>query len=116
MNSLFIIVVLLVAFGLADATCASCGTAMMRVYKAVNNFCFDLKNLLPVAAMLMVVAAGVTYAAGQLMGAETRARANVWATAMLVGSFIALLIYAIAPFVLQGIYGIPGSIECDTLL
>ncbi len=116
MNKFLIITVLLIAFGLANATCGSCSSAMMRVYRAVNNFCFDLKNLLPVAAMLMVVAAGVTYAAGQLMGAETRARANVWATAMLVGSFIGLLIYAIAPFVLQGVYGIPGSIECDTLL
>jgi hypothetical protein len=39
------------------------------------------------------------------MGAETRARANVWATAALTGALIAVLIYAIAPAVLNTIYG-----------
>jgi len=53
----------------------------------------------------MIVLAGVIYAAGQMMGAETRARANVWATAALTGALIAILIYAIAPSVLRTMYG-----------
>jgi hypothetical protein len=55
--------------------------------------------------MLMLVIAAVIYAAGQMMGAETRARANVWATAALVGALIGVLIVAIAPPVLKSISG-----------
>jgi uncharacterized membrane protein len=80
-------------------------SGLSNVQSAIGNFCADLKSLLPVAAMLMVVVAGVIYAAGQIMGAETRARANVWATSALVGALIGLLIYAIAPTVLGTIYG-----------
>jgi hypothetical protein len=55
--------------------------------------------------MLMIIFAGVVYAAGQMMGAETRARATVWATAALTGALFGVLIYAIAPAVLTTIYG-----------
>ena len=60
--------------------------------------------MLPVVAMLMIIFAGVIYASGQIMGAETRARANVWATACLTGALIAILIVVIAPSVLGSIY------------
>ena len=69
-----------------------------------GDLCTELKNFLPIVAMLMIVVAGVIYAAGQMMGAETRARANVWATAALTGALIAILIYAIAPAVLGQMY------------
>jgi len=59
--------------------------------------------------MLMIVFSGVIYAAGQLLGAETRARANVWATAALTGALIGVLIYAVAPSVLQTIYNEGGA-------
>jgi len=78
---------------------------LTRVSSAMSDLCTGLKSLLPVAAMLMIVLAGVIYAAGQMMGAETRARANVWATAALTGALIAILIYAIAPSVLRTMYG-----------
>lgn len=76
-----------------------------KVNDAVFFLCNGLIALLPVVAMLMIVIAGVIYAAGQVMGAETRARANVWATAALTGALIAVLIYAIAPGVLSAILG-----------
>ena len=82
-----------------------------QLCKTINNLCFDLTTLLPVVAMLMVIVAGVIYASGQIMGAETRARANVWATAALTGALIALLIWAIAPGVLQAM--VPsGIVSC----
>jgi hypothetical protein len=84
---------------------------LTRVSAAMQELCGGLKALLPVAAMLMVVIAGVIYAAGQVMGAETRARANVWATAALTGALIAVLIYAVAPVVLNTIYGGSGTTE-----
>ncbi len=76
-----------------------------HVWDAMSQLCSALVTLLPVASMLMVVVAGVIYAAGQIMGAETRARANVWATAALTGALIGVLIYAVAPAVLTTIYG-----------
>jgi uncharacterized membrane protein len=94
-------------FALAVLAWFAAATAIQplsSVKQAVNNLCVDAKSLLPVVAMLMVVVAGVIYAAGQIMGAETRARANVWATAALTGALIGVLIYAIAPSVLTAIY------------
>ena len=51
--------------------------------------------------MFMVVSASLVYAVGQVMGAETRARASVWATSMFNGAIIAALIYLLVPFVLE---------------
>jgi len=82
-----------------------------NVLDAVNELCMGLKSMLPVAAMLMIILAGVIYAAGQMMGAETRARANVWATAALTGALIAILIVVIAPSVLSTIYGTEWSTD-----
>ncbi|MCX8196930.1 MAG: hypothetical protein N3G80_01290, partial [Candidatus Micrarchaeota archaeon] len=65
--------------------------------------------------MLMIVFAAVVYAGGQMMGAETRARANVWATAALVGAIIGVLILAVAPPVLSYMYkGTTGAIDLST--
>ena len=80
------------------------------VVSAVSSLCLGLTSLLPIAAMLAVVLGGVIYAAGQMMGAETRARANVWATAALVGALFAVLIAVIAPAALSSIYG--SSLSC----
>jgi hypothetical protein len=61
--------------------------------------CGTVKNSVPVVAFTMLIIGGLIYAAGQIMGAETRARANVWATALVVGAIIGLIIAASAPFV-----------------
>ena len=79
---------------------------------AITNLCVALTSLLPVVAMLMVIVAGVIYASGQIMGAETRARANVWATAALTGALIALLIWAVAPGVLGAIVNRNIAVGC----
>ena len=76
---------------------------------ALGSLCSGLTSMLPVAAMLMTVLAAVIYAAWQMMGAETRARANVWATACLTGALIAILIAVVAPSVLGMIYNSGGT-------
>jgi hypothetical protein len=88
-------------------------TGVTNVNDAIFFLCSDLMQLLPVVSMLMVVVAGIIYAAGQVMGAETRARANVWATAALIGALIGVLIFAIAPAVLSAIYGVEGAVSCS---
>jgi len=86
------------------------GTPTSRLKQALTELCQGLNQLVPVAAMLMVLLASVIYATGQMMGAETRARANVWATSALTGALIGILISVIAPAVLQTIAG--SSIAC----
>ena len=77
---------------------------------ALSDLCGELKDLVPVAAMLMVLLASVIYATGQMMGAETRARANVWATSCLTGAIIGLLIASVAPPILASILG--SAVTC----
>ena len=86
-------------------------TGLSAVTTAMSSLCLGLKSMLPVAAMMMIILAGVIYAAGQMMGAETRARTNVWATACLTGALMAILIAVVAPSVLQSIYT-DGTIQC----
>ena len=83
------------------------------VQSGMSQLCASLMQLLPVAAMLMIMVAGVIYASGQIMGAETRARANVWATAALTGALIAILIVVVAPPVLNAIYAGNGTIDAS---
>jgi len=84
---------------------------------AINNLCSSMTSLLPVAGMLMIMVGAVVYAAGQVMGAETRARANVWATTCLTGALVAMLIAAISPSVLTTIYGKNvGCYQCTSLV
>ena len=87
-------------------------SGLSNVQDAMSQLCTALTQMLPVAAMLMIILAGVIYAAGQMMGAETRARANVWATACLTGALIAVLITVVAPSVLGMIYNGGTGLQC----
>jgi len=88
---------------LVSATFAAV-SGLSSVNSAMTALCQGLTQMLPVAGMLMIILAGVIYASGQMMGAETRARANVWATACLTGALMAILIAVVAPSVLNMIY------------
>lgn len=91
----------------------SATSILYSVQNAISQLCVSLKSMIPVVAMMMLVLAGVIYAAGQILGAETRARANVWATACLTGALISILIVVVAQPVLQMIYTDAGTISCD---
>ncbi len=60
-----------------------------------------VSTVLTAVIFLLIVAAAVVYAGGQLLGAETRARATVWATSMFIGALIGVLIYVVVPYVLK---------------
>lgn len=64
---------------------------------ALKSLCTMAQQFLGIAVMVLIVMAGTIYAIGQIMGAETRARAAVWATAMLTGAVIGIIIYVITP-------------------
>ena len=112
MKKLAVLIAVVVLGSLAFATTDT--GPLSHVNDAVNSLCYGLKSMLPIASMMAIVLAGVIYAAGQMMGAETRARANVWATAALTGALIAIMMAVVAPAVLQTIYGANGTIDSCT--
>ncbi len=75
----------------------------------LNTLCTQILAFLAVAMVLMILLAAVVYAVGQVMGAETRARATVWATAMFTGAIMAAVIYVITPFVINTLTGGVGG-------
>ncbi|MBI5158869.1 hypothetical protein HY992_01995 [Candidatus Micrarchaeota archaeon] len=77
------------------------GSTVPQIVTKLGEICKNFVSIVPIVALLMFIVAGAVYAAGQIMGAETRARANVWATAMLVGGIIGLILAASAPFFIK---------------
>jgi len=74
----------------------------------------DVDMILGAVIFVLIVLAAVVYAAGQVMGAETRARASVWATSMIVGAIIGIIIYVLVPPILDAMTGIDVQGTCGT--
>ncbi|HIH22329.1 TPA: hypothetical protein HA238_01235 [Candidatus Micrarchaeota archaeon] len=72
-----------------------------NIGQALFAMCGTIKSALAIGFMFLAVLAAIVYALGQMMGAETRARASVWATSMLVGAIFGALIYVLMPMVLD---------------
>ena len=80
------------------------------ITSAMMNLCSTAKTFLSVGAMLLIVLAAAIYAIGQILGAETRARASVWATAMITGAIIGIVIYLVVPALIGTMMG--SSVTC----
>jgi len=76
-------------------------TSASGIAEQLGEICGTIVSVVPIVALLMFITAGLVYAGGQIMGAETRSRANVWSSAMLVGGMIGLILAASAPYFLQ---------------
>ena len=85
-----------------------------QITSALSQLCDLFYKILPIAILLVVVLAGVVFAAGQAMGAETRARANVWATNLLIGAIIAGVVIVLAPWFLQLVTGFSLNQACSS--
>lgn len=84
-----------------------------EIGRAMQAMCRTAQTFLIFAAMLLIILAGATYAIGQVMGAETRARASVWATSMLTGALIGLIIYIVVPYIIFQL--VPETVRPDSL-
>lgn len=80
--------------------------AAYNIGDTMRQLCNISQTFLGAAVMVLIVLAGVTYAIGQILGAETRARATVWATAMLTGALIGAVIYIVTPMILNSLLGL----------
>ncbi len=99
--------ILLLSF-LASAVFSQ-ASGLSNVGIALSDLCAQVKSLVPIVVFLMVVVAGLVYVAGQVFGAEVRSRANVWATAMIIGAIICVLIIVILPTFLSTMYADPNA-------
>ena len=72
-------------------------SASSSICSALAELCSASQTFLGGAIMIMILLAGATYAIDQVLGAETRARASVWATAMMTGALVGALIYLLTP-------------------
>ena len=105
--------IFLVFVGLLVAEGTTTG-GLTNLQNAMKSLCQQAISLLAVAIILMIVLAAVVYAAGQVMGAETRARATVWATAMLTGAIIGAILYIIIPWLIAQIIGGTATYNAST--
>jgi len=54
-------------------------------------------QVLPTLALVLFFLAGLAYAAGQVFGAETKARAQNWAMSLIVGGIVGIMLAVMAP-------------------
>ncbi len=72
-----------------------------RLILGLNNLCVNLTSILPIIAILLFVLAAVIYGVGHVFGAEMKSKATGWATSMVVGAVISLLIFLLTKPVLS---------------
>lgn len=95
--------------------CLAAGETATTIQAAICAIVNIVKMVMGAVMLILVVLAAIIYAAGQVLGAETRARANVWATSMFVGAIIGGLIYLIIPVFLTELLGEDIAAACEDL-
>ena len=88
---------------LGGSFAASALTSLTSLTTGFQNIYCTLMGILPPLAMVLVILAAVIYAAGQVGGAEFRANAGRWATALIVGAVLALVLVLLLPGILGAI-------------
>ena len=95
----------IILLGLAAITSADTTAPTITSLKVgINCLCNLVITLMPAICLLLIMAAGVIYAGGQVAGAETRAKAQGWATAMVIGAVIGLIMSILLPSFLKAVY------------
>ncbi len=77
---------------------------MASLNTAIRCLCGQLTSLMPAICLLLIMGAGVVYAAGQVGGAELRSKAQGYATAMVMGAVIGLIMSILLPNFITTIY------------
>ena len=71
-----------------------------QIESAVWDLYVTVNNIVNIVIIMMIILAAITYAGGQALGSETRARATVWATTMVVGAIIGVGIKVLLPTIM----------------
>ena len=77
----------------------------------LDTICVMLVTFIPIVAVLLFVAAGIAYGIGHFFGSEIREKAKSWATNMIIGAIIGLIITFAARPVMEIL--VPGGFPED---
>jgi len=96
----------LVTFGVLLGTLMTFATdtGLTRLSDVFYCLACQIRQLLIPISFLLVVAAAVIYAAGQLGSAEMRGKSQSWAIWALVGAVVAFAISVIGPMIVEAMY------------
>ena len=100
-SGIFALLAMMVLAGTVFALSSSAEDAKTRLIMGLNDLCIQLVSILPIIAILLFVLAAVIYGIGHIFGAEMKSKATGWATSMIVGAVISLLIFLLTRPVLS---------------
>lgn len=89
MNKLMSILIFLVFVGLVFS----------GVGELLNNICVYVSSMVPIISVILVVIAGLVYSIGKVLGQEYRAKTETWATTIVIGAVLGLILALSAPFI-----------------
>ena len=112
-NYIKILTLFFILFNTSYASAALNCNSVSDLETALRCLCVTLYDYVSIVAFMMINLASVIYALGNLFGAETRARANVWATSMLTGAIIGIVLIIIVPAFIATLLGL-GNFNADT--
>ena len=81
---------------------------LIGLYSAMNYLCVTIRSMLPIIAILLFAFAGLVYGVGQVFGASMRESAKNWATSMIIGAVVSLIIWVIARPLIAAFF--PGGV------
>jgi hypothetical protein len=67
----------------------------------MNNICFNIRAIMPVVSLTLLVVAGLIYAIGKVLGQEFRSKTESWATTIVIGAILGLVLAIAAPFIVN---------------
>ncbi len=88
---------------MANPMAATAISNMLKLRTAFETIYCSFLSILPPIGMVLVILAAVIYAAGQVGGAEFRTNAGRWATALIVGAVLSLIIILLVPVILSAL-------------
>ena len=97
----FVLMVLIVFASVTMLFAVNNDNAIGRLGSGASDLCNSAQNLLKVGIVLMVILGAATYALGQVLSSEIRARATVWATSMFMAALFAAVIYVLVPYIIS---------------
>jgi len=72
-----------------------------RFIRALCDLYNLFKSLLPIILIVAIAFAAVIMVGGQLLGAETRAKANSWAQSIVIYAIVAVIIIVLVPYLIK---------------
>jgi len=75
------------------------GLAFSGVGELLNNICVYISSIVPIISVMLVVIAGLVYSIGKVLGQEYRAKTETWATTIVIGAVLGLILALSAPFI-----------------